>query len=108
MCLGKLLFGRGLVSAKDLEAELERRRQEGGPLGRISWPWGRFAIDKLVTALRGLREVGPEMCARRPFQRSQPMHGPDHPNTHRAHHRYARALLVVNAAAAEHASARAA
>jgi hypothetical protein len=40
MRLGELLFGQGLVSANDLEAELERRRQEGGRLGRISRPWG--------------------------------------------------------------------
>ena len=38
------------------------------------------------------------MCARRPFQRWQPMHGPEHPNTHRVHHSYARALLAAGRA----------
>lgn len=96
MRLGELLVGQGLVSAEDLEIALQRQRQQGGRLGTHLVAMGLLTVDKLVTALRGQQEVGATlaMCART-FQRWQAMHGPDHPNTHRARYSYARALLAA-------------
>ena len=95
MRLGELLIGQGLVSAEDVVEALERQRLQGGRMGNHLVAMGCITVDKLVTALRGLQEVGAtlDMCART-FQRWQAMHGPNHPNTHRARYSYARALLA--------------
>lgn len=97
MRLGELLMGQGLITAEDIEAALQRQKQEGGGrLGTHLVAMGAITIDKLVTALRGQQEVGATlaMCART-FQRWHAMHGADHPNTHRARFNYARALLAA-------------
>jgi hypothetical protein len=99
MRLGELLIGQGLVSAEDVAAALERQREQGGRLGNHLVALGCITVEKLVMALRGLQEVGAtlDMCART-FQRWQAMHGPNHPNTHRARYSYARALLAAGRA----------
>lgn len=108
MRLGELLIGQGLVTPEDIEAALERQRQQGGRLGTHLVAMGVITIDRLVTALRGLQEVGAtlSMCART-FQRSQMSYGADHPKTHRARYSYARALLAAgrSAEAVKHAEA---
>jgi len=100
MRLGDLLLGQGLVTAEDIEAALQRQKQQGGRLGTHLVAMGAITVDKLVMALRGQQEVGATltMCART-FQRWQATHGPDHPNTHRARYSYARALLAAGRAA---------
>ena len=99
MRLGDLLVGQGLISADDLEAALQRQKQQGGRLGTHLVAMGLMTVDKLVVALSGQQEVGAtlSMCART-FQRWQAMHGPDHPSTHRARYSYARALLAAGRA----------
>jgi len=100
MRLGELLVGQGLVTPEDVEAALERQKQLGGRLGTHLVAMGALTVDKLLTALRGQQEVGKtlDMCART-LQRWQSMHGPSHPNTHRARYSYARALLAAGRAA---------
>jgi len=95
MRLGELLVGQGLVTAEDVEAALHRQRQQGGRLGTHLVAMGVLTVEQLVIALRGLQEVGAtvDMCART-YKRWEGMHGPDHPNTHRARYSYARALLA--------------
>jgi len=99
MRLGDLLLGQGLVTAEDIEAALQRQKQQGGRLGTHLVAMGVMTVDKLVMALRGQQEVDATliMCART-FQRWQAVHGPDHPNTHRARYSYARALLAAGRA----------
>jgi hypothetical protein len=108
MRLGELLVGQGLVTPEEVEAGLKRQREQGGRLGNHLVAMGVLTVDKLLTALRGQQEVGAtlEMCART-FQRWQGMHGPNHPNTHRARYSYARALLAAGHAveAVKHAEA---
>jgi hypothetical protein len=96
MRLGDLLVGQGLITQEDVEAALERQRQQGGRLGTHLVAIGAITIDKLVTALRGLQEVDATltMCTRT-LQRWQTVHGPNHPNTIRARYSYARALLAA-------------
>jgi len=96
MRLGELLVGQGLITQEDVEAALERQRQQGGRLGTHLVAIGVITIEKLVTALRGLQEVDATltMCART-LQRWQTVHGPNHPNTIRARYSYARALLAA-------------
>jgi len=100
MRLGELLIGQGLVSAEDVAAAVERQREQGGRLGNHLVAMGCITVEKLLIALRGLQEVGAtlDMCART-FQRWQSVHGPNHPNTHRACYSYARALLAAGRAA---------
>jgi len=95
MRLGELLVGQGLVTQEDVEAALARQKQQGGRLGNHLVAMGVLTVDKLLMALRGQQEVGAtlDMCART-YQRWQTMHGPNHPNTHRARYSYARALLA--------------
>jgi hypothetical protein len=99
MRLGDLLVGQGLVSAEDMEAALQRQKQQGGRLGTHLVAMGLLTIDKLLIALRGQQEVGATltMCART-FQRWHTMHGPEHPNTLRARYSYARVLLAAGRA----------
>src|SRR5215469_16772846 len=96
MRLGELLVGQGLITQEDVEAALERQREQGGRLGTHLVAIGAITIEQLVTALRGLQEVGATltMCART-LQRWQTVHGPNHPNTVRARYSYARALLAA-------------
>src|ERR1700691_3434183 len=96
MRLGELLIGQGLITGEDVEAALQRQKQQGGRLGTHLVAMGAITIEKLVMALRGQQEVGATlaMCART-FQRWEAMHGQDHPNTHRARFNYARALLAA-------------
>jgi hypothetical protein len=108
MRLGELLIGQGLLAAEDLEAALRRQKEQGGRLGTHLVAIGAITVDKLLVALRGQQEVGTAlaMCART-LQRWQGMHGPSHPNTHRARYSYARALLASGrpAEAVKHAEA---
>lgn len=99
MRLGELLVGQGLISVEDMEAALQRQKQQGGRLGTHLVAMGLLTVDKLVTALSGQQEVGATltMCART-LQRWQTVHGLDHPNTHRARYSYARALLAAGRA----------
>ena len=99
MRLGELLLGQGLVTPDDIAAALERQKQQGGRLGTHLVAIGCITVEKLVMALRGQQEVGAtlDMCART-FRRWQEVHGPDHPNTHRARYSYARALLAAGRA----------
>jgi hypothetical protein len=96
MRLGELLIGQGLVTPEDVEDALERQKLQGGRLGNHLIAMGALTVEKLLMALRGQQEVGAtlDMCART-FQRSQAVHGPDHPNVHRARYSYARALLAA-------------
>lgn len=108
MRLGDLLLGQGLVTAEEIEAALRRQREEGGRLGTHLVAMGVLTVEKLLTALRGQQDVDATlaMCART-LQRWQGMHGPGHPNTHRARYSYARALLAAGRAteAVKHAEA---
>jgi hypothetical protein len=108
MRLGEFLIGQGLITDEELAAALQAQKIQGGRLGNHLVAQGCISVDKLLTALRGLREVDStlSMCART-FQRWQSVHGPDHPNTYRARHSYARALLAAGRAAesAKHAEA---
>jgi len=108
MRLGELLIGQGLASREDIEAALKRQRLEGGRLGNHLVAMGVLSVEQLLVALRGQQEVGAtlDMCART-LQRWQGMHGPSHPNTHRARYSYARALLAAGRAgeAVKHAEA---
>ena len=82
MRIGELLVVKGLVSPDEVEVALERQKREGGPIGRHLIAMGAISKQKLWEVLPGL-------------QRWQGMHGPDHPNTHRARYSYARALLAA-------------
>jgi hypothetical protein len=108
MRLGELLIGQGLVTAEDVDEALQRQRLEGGRVGNHLVAMGVITVDKLLMALRGQKEVDAtlDMCART-LQRWQGVHGPDHPNTHRARYSYARALLAAGRAgeAVKHAEA---
>jgi Tetratricopeptide repeat len=109
MRLGELLVGQGLISAEELEAALQRQKQQGGRLGTHLVAMGLMTVDKLVMALRGQQEIGATlaMCART-FQRWHTIHGPDHPNTQRARYSYARVLLAAGRASESLAHAEAA
>jgi hypothetical protein len=100
MRLGELLVGQGLVTAEEVEVALQRQQQQGGRLGNHLVAMGAITVDQMLTALSGQKEVGAtlDMCART-FQRWQAIHGPNHPNTHRARYCYARALLDAGRAA---------
>ena len=50
--LGDLLLMRGLVAVKDLEAALERQRQQGGPLGESVVALGLLSPEQLQAVLR--------------------------------------------------------
>ena len=108
MRIGELLVGQGLVTAEDVEEALRRQRTEGGRIGTQLVAMGVITVEKLLTALRGQGEIGVtlNMCART-LQRWQTVHGPNHPNTHRARYSYARALLAGGRAgeAVKHAEA---
>jgi hypothetical protein len=108
MRLGELLVGQGVLAPADLEAALQRQKEEGGRLGIHLVAMGFLTVDKLLVALRGQQEVDATlvMCART-LQRWQGMHGAGHPNTHRARYSYARALLAAgrSAEAVKHAEA---
>jgi len=108
MRLGDLLIGQGLVTSDIVDEALKRQRLEGGRLGNHLVAMGALTVDQLLIALRGQREVGAtlDMCART-LQRWQGMHGPNHPNTHRARYSYARALLAAGRSgeAVKHAEA---
>ena len=108
MRLGELLVGQGLVTAEDVEAALQRQRQEGGRLGTHLVAMGVLTVENLLVALRGQQEVDATlvMCART-LQRWQGVHGFSHPNTHRARYSYARALLAAGRSgeAVKHAEA---
>lgn len=96
MRLGDLLLGQGLVSADDIEAALQRQKQQGGRLGTHLVALGALTIDKLLSALRGQQEVDAALSmSARMFQRWHALNGPEHPNTLRAHYSYARALLAA-------------
>jgi hypothetical protein len=82
MRLGELLVIQGLVTPQDVEAALERQKQEPGRIGTHLVAMGAVAKKKLGSVLPGLL-------------RWQAMHGPDHPNEHRARYSYARALLAA-------------
>jgi hypothetical protein len=108
MRLGELLVGQGLLAPDDLAAALQRQKEQGGRLGNHLIAMGLMTVDKLLVALRGQQEVDATlaMCART-LQRWQGMHGASHPNTHRARHSYARALLAAGRSteAVKHAEA---
>jgi Tetratricopeptide repeat len=99
MRLGELLIGQGLVTPEDLAAALKRQKAEGGRLGNHLVAMGALSVEQLLVALRGQREVDAalDMCART-LRRWEGMHGPSHPNTHRARYSYARALLAAGQA----------
>jgi len=82
MRLGELLVIQGLVTPDDVEAALERQKQEPGRIGTHLVAMGAVAKKKLASVLPGLL-------------RWQAMHGPDHPNEHRARYSYARALFAA-------------
>ena len=109
MRLGELLIGQGLVSAEDVEAALQRQKQQGGRLGTHLVAMGVLTVDKLLTVLRGQKDIDAtlDMCART-LQRLQGTHGASHANTHRARYRYAIALLAAGRAAEAAAHAEAA
>ncbi|HWD57050.1 MAG TPA: tetratricopeptide repeat protein [Stellaceae bacterium] len=96
MRLGELLVGQGLVSQEQIAIALERQKREGGRVGNHLVAIGAITVEKLLLALRGLREVDAtlDMCART-FQRWHSLHGAEHPNTQRARYSYARALLAA-------------
>ena len=108
MRLGELLVGQGLLAPENLEAALQRQKEQGGRLGTHLVAMGFMTVDKLLVALRGQQEVDATlaMCART-LQRWLSMNGPSHPNTHRARYSYARALLAAgqSAEAVKHAEA---
>jgi hypothetical protein len=109
MRLGELLVGQGLLAPEDLEAALQRQKEQGGGrLGNHLVAMGLITVDKLLVALRGQQEVDATlgMCGRT-LQRWLSMHGAGHPNTHRARYSYARALLAAgrSAEAVKHAEA---
>jgi hypothetical protein len=85
MRLGELFAVQGLVTPEDVEEALERQKQQGGRIGTHLVAMGVLTNEKLFAVLPGL-------------QRWQAMHGPDHPNTHRARYSYARALLAAGRA----------
>ena len=96
MRLGELLVGQGLITTADVAAAQQRQQREGGRLGNHFVAMGVLTISDLVTALRGLREVGSALrMSARAYQRWRTVRGPDHPETYRARLRYARALLAA-------------
>ena len=100
MRLGELIVGQGLVTAEDVEAALQRQKQQGGRLGMHLVAMGALTIETLVAALRGQQEVGSTLAmSARAFQRWHTLHGADHPNTLRARYSYARALLAAGRSA---------
>ena len=99
MRLGEFLIGQGLITTEDLATALHRQKVQGGRLGNHLVAQGCITVDKLLVALRGLRDIDTtlSMCART-YERWKGVHGPDHPNTHRARYSYARALLAAGRA----------
>jgi hypothetical protein len=96
MRLGELLIGQGLITGEDVEAALQRQKQQGGRLGTHLVALGVITIDKLLNALRGQQEVDATLSmSARMFRRWHTLNGPEHPNTLRAHYSYARALLAA-------------
>jgi hypothetical protein len=94
MRIGEFLVVQGLVTPEAVEAALKYQKQKGGRLGQHLVAMGAVTPDKLSAVLPGL-------------QRWQAMHGPNHPNMHRARYSYARSLLAADrpAEAMEHAEA---
>ena len=83
MRVGEFLVIRGLVTADQVEAALQRQREQGG--GRLG---GHLAALGIMSDA--------ELAAMLPsLQRWQVIHGPNHPNRHRARYSYARALLAA-------------
>ena len=85
MRVGEFLVIRGLVTADQAEAALQRQSEQGGRLGDHLAAMGVISSTELLAVLPGL-------------QRWQAIHGPNHPNRHRARYSYARALLAAGRA----------
>jgi len=82
MRLGELLIIQGLVTPEDVETALERQKQKPGRIGTQLVAMGAVTAKKLSAVLPGIL-------------RWQAMHGPHHPNEHRARYSYARALFAA-------------
>jgi hypothetical protein len=65
MRLGELLVGQGLLAPEDLEAALQRQKEQGGGrLGTHLVAMGLITVDKLLVALRASKRSMPRSgCA---------------------------------------------
>jgi hypothetical protein len=107
-CGSEILIGQGLATPAEIDAALQRQRQEGGRLGATLVAMGVMTVGQLLTALRNQHQAGSsvELCERT-LERWETLYGPLHPNTSRAHYNLARALMTSGrtAEAARHAEA---
>jgi Tetratricopeptide repeat len=96
MRLGELLVGKGVITAAQVEAAMERQRRDGGRLGNHLVAIGALTVDQLLNTLRAQQEAENTLSlCRHALERSERTYGAAHANTDRARYNLARALLMA-------------
>jgi hypothetical protein len=95
MRLGEMLVGQGLATQAEIDAAMERQRDEGGRLGNHLVALGVLTVGQLLGILRDQKDIDAviELCEDTVAERTEKF-GEAHLATLRARCRLARAYLL--------------